>query len=75
MKGVIFVKYTEGEKLKSGDLVVMTNKKYNGLILEIESIDRRDGTNYFDITLKQPGFNGVFRISKCGLTNLERYRV
>ena len=69
------MKYTEGEKLKNGDLVVMTNKKYNGLILEIESIDRRDGTNYFDITLKQPGFDGGFRISKCGLTNLERYRV
>lgn len=75
MKGVVHVRYTEAMELKAGDLVILDNrtKYYGGLILEIESINPLHDNWCYRVTLKQPGFNGSFRIVDYDTRHLKRY--
>ena len=69
------MRYAEAKTLKVGDLVVMdgVNKNYGGLILEIESINPIHDNWCYRVTLKQPGFNGDFRIKDYDSRLLKRY--
>lgn len=69
------MRYTDAMKLKEGDLVILDgrNKKYEGLILEIESINPIHDNWCYRVTLKQPGFNGSFRVEDCDTRYLKRY--
>lgn len=66
---------TEAAKLKVGDLVIIDNrnKHYGGLVLEIESIDTSNDPWCRRVDLKQPGFNGGFRIKDYDSRHLKRY--
>ena len=68
------MKMKEAKMLKVGDLVISDdrNKYYGGLILEIESIS--DGDNWCRrATLKQPNFDGGFRIENYDTRHLKRF--
>lgn len=69
------MRYEEAQKLKKGELVVLDsrNKKYGGLVLEIESINPEHDNWCCRVTLKQPGFNKGFRIKDCDSRYLKRY--
>lgn len=69
------MKFAEAAKLKSGDLVVIDNrnKNYGGLVLEIESINPEHDCWSYRATLKQPGFDGGFRITDYDSRHLKRY--
>ena len=71
------MKYTEAAKLKKGDLVVINKTRsqtYGGLIFEIENVDHL-GYNPWccRVTLKQPGFDGGFRLKDYDTRLLQRY--
>ena len=70
------MRYAEAALLKKGDLVTLDNrnKNYGGLILEVESVDSDDNTWCCRVTLKQPGFNGTFRIKDYDSRHLQRYK-
>lgn len=69
------MRYAEASTLKEGDLVIMDNrnKHYGGLIFEIESINPNHDNWCYRMTLKQPGFDGGFRINDCDSRYLKRY--
>lgn len=70
------MRYAEAAKLKEGDLVVISGsrtKTYSGLILEIESINSEHDNWCYRVTLKQPGFDGGFRIKDYDTRLLKRY--
>lgn len=69
------MKYAEAEKLKAGDLVVIDDrsKYYRGLVLEVESINLEHDNWCLRVNLKQPGFNGGFRITNCDTRYLRRF--
>lgn len=68
------MKYTEAEKLKVGDLVIIDKrtKRYAGLILEIEEITGHNNWCY-RVTLKQAYLDGGFRIRNYDTRHLQRY--
>lgn len=70
------MKYAEAAKLKVGDLVVInsTGKQYKGLIFEIENIESL--YNYcLHVDLKQPGYDGGFRIRQYDSRFLKKYEL
>lgn len=70
------MRYAEAAKLKPGDLVILDdrNKHYGGLILEVESINPEEfGRWCYRVNLKQPGFDGGFRIKEYDSRHLKRY--
>lgn len=69
------MKYAEVANLKAGDLVILDNrnKNYGGLILEVESINPQHDNWCYRVTLKQPGFDGGFRIKDYDSRHLKRY--
>lgn len=70
------MKIKEASKLKKGDLVVVSSsrtKTYQGLIFEIENIKPDMDSQSYKATLKQPGFNGEFRLKDYDTRLLQRY--
>ena len=71
------MKFVEALQLKEGDLVVVNgnrNRRHGGLVLEIESITLGYGDfHYCLVTLKQPGFDGGFRLKDYDSRLLKRY--
>ena len=69
------MRYAESVNLKKGDLVVIDdrNKHFGGLVLEIESIEEMHDNWCLRVTLKQPGFNGNFRIRNYDTRHLKRF--
>lgn len=70
------MKIKEASKLKKGDLVIISSsrtKTYNGLIFEIEEIRPKTDCWSYRITLKQPGFDGGFRLKDYDSRLLKRY--
>lgn len=70
------MRFIEAKTLKEGDLVVMDDKqstRYFGLILEVDSIKPDDYDRFVYVTLKQPGFDGEFRIKDYDSRRLRRY--
>lgn len=67
--------YADASNLKTGDLVIVDsrNKNYGGLILEVESINPEHDYWCYRVTLKQPGFEGGFRIKDYDSRHLKRY--
>ena len=70
------MKIKEASKLMKGDLVIISSnrtKTYQGLIFEIESIEPKTDMWSYRVTLKQPGFNGAFRLRDYDSRLLQRY--
>lgn len=69
------MRYAEAATLKPGDLVILDerNKHYGGLVLEVESINPEGDFWCYRVNLKQPGFNGGFRIKEYDSRHLKRY--
>ena len=69
------MRYAEAMNLKTGDLVILDsrNKNYGGLILEVESVNPNHDNWCYRVTLKQPGFDGGFRIPDYDSRYLKRY--
>lgn len=68
------MKYYEAYTLKVGDLVVVNHKldKHHGWVFEIDDITHRD--NYgLRVTLKQPCFDGGFRMYNYDTRRLKKY--
>lgn len=64
----------EAITLKKGDLVIMSNntKHYKGMIFEVEDFTEHDNW-CCRVTLKQPGFDGGFRLYNYDTRRLERF--
>lgn len=70
------MKIKEASKLKKGDLVIVSSSRtkiYQGLIFEIESVEPKTDMWSYRVTLKQPGFNGEFRLRDYDTRLLQRY--
>ena len=70
------MRYEDALLLKKGDLVVISgkpNKSYEGMVLEIDSINPEHDNWCCRVTLKQPGFDNGFRLNDYDTRRLQRY--
>jgi len=67
------MKIVEARKLKIGDLVVLDNRsKFGGLVMEVEA-EPIDCVWCCSVNLKQPKFDGGFRLESVDTRYLKRF--